>query len=110
MAGFGCPPRLPVLRVGLARDFDCLSDHGAAIGRLLAHEHVFNGDDVFAASVSEFVVRTSTTRRLWIGSDFVLALSGLRGNKPHVAFASEFVFRGDLECFNFAVSDLAFVE
>jgi hypothetical protein len=48
--------------------------------------------------------------QLVAAAHFVLAVSGLRRNKPHIPFSFEFMFRGDLECFDFAVGDLAFVE
>src|ERR1043165_2231516 len=65
---------------------------------------------MLAASISKLVVRTGTSRRLRIGAYLVFTVARLRRNKPHVPFASEFVFRGDLECFDFAVGDLTFVE
>jgi hypothetical protein len=74
----------------------------------LAHQNVFNRDDMFAASVAEFV--SGHVHRGACGSDVLhITVAGLRWNQPHVAFAFAFQLSlsGDLECFDFAVSDLA---
>ena len=70
--------RGPVLRVGLARDLYCLSDHRADRPELLALEHVLDSENVLAACLCEFVVWTGAARRLRIGIYLVFTLASLR--------------------------------
>lgn len=66
--------RGPILRVSLARDLDGLGCDGLAVWALLALDRVFNGEDVLASVIREFVVPASATRLFRVQCNGVLFL------------------------------------
>jgi hypothetical protein len=75
-----------------------------AVGSLLALDSAFDGEDVFAALLPTFEVRTTTFRFFRIELNGVWGAADRLGrNKPSLARLRELGFSSDPECFRLAI-------